>query len=109
MHYHGSDDLKFLAEFKQLAPTEFTTFVEFDKIVGRDGGSIPKKYRELVAIVVARTTQCPFCLDIHTRAAKRAGATREEVTEAAMLSAALRAGAAVTHGALALKLFDQAR
>ena len=38
----------------------------------------------------------------------RAGATREEVTETAMLAAALRAGAAVTHGALAVKLFDQA-
>jgi alkylhydroperoxidase/carboxymuconolactone decarboxylase family protein YurZ len=45
---------------------------------------------------------------VHTRAAKRAGATREEVSETAMLAAALRAGAAVTHGALAVKLFDQA-
>jgi alkylhydroperoxidase/carboxymuconolactone decarboxylase family protein YurZ len=45
---------------------------------------------------------------VHTRAAKRAGASRQEVTEAAMLAAALRAGAAVTHGALAVKLFDQA-
>ncbi len=108
MHYHDSDDLKRLAEFKTLAPTEFSTFVEFDKIVGRDNGAIPRKYRELIAIAVACTTQCPYCLDVHTRGAKRAGATREEVTEAAMLAAALRAGAAVTHGALALKLFDEA-
>jgi len=34
MHYHDSDDLKRLGEFKQLAPTEFSAFVEFDKIVG---------------------------------------------------------------------------
>jgi AhpD family alkylhydroperoxidase len=108
MHYHDSDDLKRLGEFKQLAPTEFSAFVEFDKIVGRDDGTIPRKYRELIAIAVACTTQCPYCLDVHTRAAKRARATREEVTEAAMLAAALRAGAAVTHGALAVKLFDQA-
>jgi AhpD family alkylhydroperoxidase len=108
MHYHDSDDLKRLGEFKQLAPTEFSAFVEFDKIVGREDGTIPRKYRELIAIAVACTTQCPYCLDVHTRAAKRAGATREEVTEAAMLAAALRAGAAVTHGALAVKLFDQA-
>jgi AhpD family alkylhydroperoxidase len=108
MHYHDSDDLKHLGEFSKLAPTEFKAFVEFDKIVGRDGGAIPKKYRELIAIAVACTTQCPYCLDVHTRAAKRAGATREEVTETAMLAAALRAGAAVTHGALAVKLFDQA-
>lgn len=108
MHYHDSDDLKKLGEFKQLAPTEFSAFVEFDKIVGRENGAIPRKYRELIAISVACTTQCPYCLDVHTRAAKKAGATREEVTEAAMLAAALRAGAAVTHGALAVKLFDQA-
>src|SRR5437763_856275 len=106
MHYHDSDDLKILGEFKKLAPTEFAAFVEFDKIVGRDDGAIPRKYRELIALAVACTTQCPYCLDVHTRNAKRAGATREEVAEAGMLAAALRAGAAVTHSALAVKLFD---
>lgn len=108
MHYHDSDDLKKLAEFKQLAPAEFSAFVEFDKIVGRDEGAIPRKYRELMAIAIACTTQCPYCLDVHTRAAKKAGATREEVTEASLIAAALRAGAAVTHGGLAVKLFDAA-
>ncbi|HET7184217.1 MAG TPA: carboxymuconolactone decarboxylase family protein [Terriglobales bacterium] len=108
MHYHDSDDMKKLGEFKQLVPAEFSAFVEFDKIVGRDDSAIPRKYRELIAIAVACTTQCPYCLDVHTRAAKRAGVSRQEVVEAAMLAAALRAGAAVTHGALAVKLFDQA-
>jgi AhpD family alkylhydroperoxidase len=108
MHYHDSDDLKVLSEFKELSPAEFSAFVDFDKIVGREDGAIPRKYRELIAIAVACTTQCPYCLDVHTRAARRAGATRAEVTEAAMLAAALRAGAAVTHGALAVKLFDRA-
>lgn len=108
MHYHDPEDLKLLGQFKQLAPTEFSTFVEFDKIVSREDGAIPRKYRELIALAVACTTQCPYCLDVHTRGAKRAGATREEVTEAAFLAAALRAGAAVTHGTLALKLFDAA-
>lgn len=105
-HYHDPDDLKLLRDMKQLAPTEFKGFVELDAIVGRDG-AIPKKYRELMALAVACTTQCPYCLDVHTRNAKKAGATREEVTEAAFIAAALRAGAAVTHGALALKLFDR--
>jgi AhpD family alkylhydroperoxidase len=108
VQYHDSDDLKKLAELNQLAPVEFSTFVAFDKTVGRDDGAIPRKYRELIALGVALTTQCPYCLDVHTRAAKRAGATREEVSETAMLAAALRAGAAVTHGTLALKLFDAA-
>ena len=107
-HYHDSDDLKAIGEFKRLAPAEFKGFVELDAIVGREDGAIPHKYRELIALAVACTTQCPYCLDVHTRAAKRAGATREEVAETALLAAALRAGAAVTHGALTLKLFDKA-
>ena len=107
-HYHDSDDIKVLGEFKKLATAEFKGFVELDAIVGRADGSIPRKYRELIALAVACTTQCPYCLDVHTKNAKKAGATREEVTEAAFIAAALRAGAAVTHGALALKLFDKA-
>jgi AhpD family alkylhydroperoxidase len=105
--YHDSADLKIVGELKKLAPTEFQGFLELDKIVGRDDGAIPRKYRELMALAVACTTQCPYCLDVHTTAAKKAGATREEVAEAAFIAAALRAGAAVTHGALAMKLFDR--
>lgn len=107
-HYHDPEDLKKLRDLRQLAPTEFDGFVQLDKIVGREDGAIPRKYRELIALAVACTTQCPYCLDVHTKGAQRAGATREEVAEAAFLAAALRAGAAVTHGALALKLFDAA-
>ena len=104
--YHDSEDLKTLGQLEKLAPAEFKGFAALDSIVRRDDGAIPRKYRELLALAVACTTQCPYCLDVHTRAAKRAGATREEVAEAAFISAALRAGAAVTHGALTLKLFD---
>ncbi len=106
--YHDSDDLKLIGELKNLAPAEFKGFLELDKIVGSDSGAIPRKYRELMALAVACTTQCPYCLDVHTRNAKKAGASRQEVAEAAFIAAALRAGAAVTHGTLALKLFDKA-
>ena len=105
-HYHDPADLKLLPELKKLAPEEFKGFVALDSIVGKEDGAVPRKYRELIAIAVACTTQCPYCLDVHTRGAKRAGATREEVAETVFLAAALRAGAAVTHGTLALKLFD---
>ena len=106
--YHEHADLKLLSELKKLAPKEFEGFVALDSIVGKDDRAIPRKYRELIALGIACTTQCPYCLDVHTRNAKRAGATREEVAEAVFLAAALRAGAAVTHGTLALKLFDGA-
>src|SRR5262245_40626110 len=107
-HYHDSDDLKVIGEFKQLAPAEFKGFVELDSVVGRDDGKIPRKYRELIALAVACTTQCPYCLDVHTRNAKKAGATREEGAETSLIAAALRAGAAATPVCLGVCLFDHA-
>ncbi|WP_394750824.1 carboxymuconolactone decarboxylase family protein [Spongiimicrobium salis] len=61
-------------------------------------GAIPKKYKELMAIAVALTTQCPYCLEIHKKHAIEAGATPEELAEVTFVAAALRAGAAVVHG-----------
>src|SRR3989441_12072500 len=106
-HYHDSDDLKILGEFKKLAPAEFKGFVELDAVVGREDGAIPRKYRELIALAVACTTQCPYCIEAHSNAAKAAGVTREEIVEAAFVAAALRAGGAATHGAMALKFFNK--
>jgi len=108
MAYHEHADLDYLPDLGTLAPKEFGAFAKFDALVGRTDGVVPQKYRELMALAVAFTTQCPYCLDVHTAAAKAAGATREEIAETAFIAAALRAGAAVTHGLLALKLYDAA-
>ena len=106
-HYHDPKDLGLLKEMRKLAPAEFEAWLNLDKIVGREGGAIPPKIRELIAVGVACTTQCPYCIEVHTKAAKALGASREELVETAFVAAALRAGAATTHGAMALKFFDQ--
>ena len=107
-HYHDPADMKLLREMRKLAPSEFEAWLNLDKIVGREDGAIPRKYRELIALAVACTTQCPYCIEAHAKGAKAAGATREEIAESAFLAAALRAGGAATHGAMALKFFDLA-
>ncbi len=78
------------------APAATDAFWAFDKAAMADG-VVPKKYKELIALGVALTTQCPYCLEIHKGNAVAAGASPEEIAETAMVAAALRAGAAVTH------------
>ncbi|HXA56963.1 MAG TPA: carboxymuconolactone decarboxylase family protein [Candidatus Acidoferrum sp.] len=107
-HYHDPADLRFLKEMGKAAPAEFNAWLNLDNIVKREDGAVPRKYRELIALAVAFTTQCPYCIEVHTKAAKAVGATREEITESALIAAALRAGGAATHGAMALKFYDQA-
>ena len=105
-HYHDQGDLRLLKDMKQLAPEDFDAWLNLNNIVGRETGAVPKKYRELIAVAVACTTQCPYCIEAHAKAARAAGATREELVETAFVAAALRAGGAATHGAMALKFFD---
>jgi AhpD family alkylhydroperoxidase len=106
-HYHDENDVKLMREMRKVAPQDFNAWVGLNSIVGREDGAIPRKYRELIAIAVSATTQCPYCMEAHAKAAHAAGATREEVVEASLIAAGLRAGGAATHGAMALKFFDQ--
>src|SRR5437868_2257677 len=106
-HYHDPNDLSLLKEMSILAPVEFKAWADLDGIVAREDGKIPRKYRELIALAVAHTTQCVYCIEVHTKNAKKAGATKEEVAEAVLLAAALRAGGAAAHGTLAMKFYDQ--
>ncbi len=50
-----------------------------------------------MAVAVALTTQCPYCIEIHSQRAKETGATELELAETTLVAAALRAGAAMTH------------
>lgn len=86
-----------LKKFGQLAPAAFKGFVAFDEAAFAEG-AIPVKYKELMAVAVALTTQCPYCIEIHGKRAKQAGATEEELAETTLVAAAIRAGGAVAHG-----------
>jgi AhpD family alkylhydroperoxidase len=109
MHpYQHPQDLQLAAELARLAPVEAKAFLAFDHVAKREGGALDAKTRELISLAVALTTQCAYCLDVHSRAAKRHGATREELAEVALVAAAVRAGGTLGHGLLALKLFDAA-
>ncbi len=105
--YYEPKDLASLDKLARLAPEEFKAWVNLDGVVGRKDGRIPHKYRELIAVAVAHTTQCPYFIEVHTKGARKAGATREEVAEAVFLAAALRAGGAAAHGLLALKFLEE--
>ena len=91
-----------LERIAKLAPKAFEGFKAFDSAAFQPG-AIPLKYKELMAVAVALTTQCPYCIAIHAKKAKKAGATDQELAEATLVAAALRAGGAMTHGTHALE------
>ncbi len=100
--YNLKDLFPKLGKLGKKAPKAMEAFAALDEAAMKDG-AIPKKYKELIAVGVALTTQCPYCLEIHRDKAIEAGATEEELAEVTFVSAALRAGAAVTHGTHLIK------
>jgi AhpD family alkylhydroperoxidase len=94
---YDAANLKKLAKLGGLAPAAWEGFLAFDRAAMSEG-AIPAKMKELIAVAVAVTTQCPYCINIHSERAKAAGCSDAELAEAVMVAAALRAGGAVTHG-----------
>lgn len=66
---------------------------------GKQTGHLDEKTRQLIALAVAITTRCDGCITVHTDAAIKAGASKEEIAEALGVSVALNAGAALVYSA----------
>jgi AhpD family alkylhydroperoxidase len=66
------------------------------------------KTRELISLAVAITVRCDGCIAVHTEAAARHGASREEIAEALGVAAAVNAGAALVYSTRVLDAWEQA-
>ena len=91
---------------KDLAPGIHDAFEAFSRAVFADG-ALPEQTKQLIAVAVAHTTQCPFCIRGHTRLAHRAGATDEQIMEAIWVAAEMRAGGAYAHSTLAIDVLEK--
>jgi AhpD family alkylhydroperoxidase len=109
MSYHEHTDHQFARNIRNGAPAALKGYLDWDKEVMRgENNAVPRKYAELMAVAVALTTQCAYCIEAHTKAAHAEGATEQELAETIMIAAVLRAGGGYAHGFMAMKFFNQA-
>ncbi|GAA4315729.1 carboxymuconolactone decarboxylase family protein [Compostibacter hankyongensis] len=106
--YQTPKDRAYTDKLINAAPKEAAAFLNLKYTAERSDGVIPVKYRELMSVAVALTTQCAYCIEAHIKNAVQAGATREEIAETVFIAAALRAGGAVGNGLMAMRLFEKA-
>jgi len=95
-NYYDKNIAKNISQLKDLAPEQLKAFYRFDASVLK-AGALSKKEKELIAVAIAHVTECPYCIDTHTKKAKVAGATLEELVEAVFVVMAIEAGGVVTH------------
>jgi AhpD family alkylhydroperoxidase len=95
-----------IGELSDLVPDVFKAFMNFDRLALAEG-KLTKKLKELIAIAVAHTTGCPYCIELHVKQGKSKNVSKEEMSEAIMVATALKAGSALAHGVNALNAYDQ--
>lgn len=102
-HYH-EQLLTRVGELGRIGPD----IVKGYRLLGRAStatGQLGAKVNELIALAVAVTLRCDGCIAVHTVAAIRAGATREEIAEALGTAIAVNAGSALVYTTRALDAF----
>jgi len=80
----------------QLSPDTVRGYVELSS-AGQKKDLLGAKMRELIALAVAVTARCDGCITVHSEAAIRRGASREEIAEALGVAVAVNAGAALVY------------
>lgn len=102
---YKKSNFKRIGEFNSVSPETFKAFLTFDKLALADG-KLTAKFKEIIAIAVAHTTGCPFCIEDHVKRAKKYGVTKEEMAESIMVATALKAASAMDNGVNALNSYD---
>lgn len=100
-HLYPAPSAELARKRRELAPEIEGAFREFGRQVFA-AGALETKTKQLIAVAVAHVTQCPYCIRGHTKAARREGATEQELMEAIWVAAEMRAGGAYAHSVIAL-------
>jgi AhpD family alkylhydroperoxidase len=108
MQFHGVGVATQFKRMRELVPEPYRAFLDFDKAAFKDG-ALPNRTKELIALGIAQITQCPWCIQAHTKKAATAGASDAEIAETIFVAMAMAAGAAWSHGGLVLQCLQEHR
>ena len=95
--YYKTEDLAKFEEIGKEAPDLAKKFFEYYAAVFAEG-ELTEREKALIALAVAHTVQCPYCIDAYTHACLEKGSNPAEMTEAIHVATAIRGGSSLVHG-----------
>lgn len=98
MNYYESKDLDRFGEIARFAPELGKKFFEYYQEATGSDGALTRREKALIALAVAHSKQCPYCIDAFTVQCLEAGSNPDQMTEAVHVAAAMEAGMTLIHG-----------
>jgi len=105
-NYYDPQDLSNFAEIGKEAPELAKKFFDYYGAVFAEG-ELTEREKALIALAVAHTVQCPYCIEAYTRACLEKGSNPAEMTEALHVVTAIRGGASLVHGMQMRKIAEK--
>ena len=72
-----------------------------------DEGALSAREKSLIALAVAHTVHCPYCIDAYTQDGSERGIYKEEMMEAVHIAGAIRGGASLVHVVQMMKAYEK--
>jgi 4-carboxymuconolactone decarboxylase len=95
--YYDPKDLAHFGDMGEEAPELWKKFLDWYNAVFAEG-ALSEREKALIALAVAHTVQCPYCIDAYSSSCLEKGADLEQMTEAVHVAAAIRGGSSLVHG-----------
>jgi alkylhydroperoxidase/carboxymuconolactone decarboxylase family protein len=95
--YYKPEDLPKFEEIGKEASDLAGKFFDYYGAVLSEG-ELTEREKSLIALAVAHTIQCPYCIDAFTQSCLEKGSNVAEMTEAIHVVTAVRGGASLVHG-----------
>ena len=103
---YQSQDLKKFKIISDWSPELGKKFFDYYNSVF-DEGALSAREKSLIALAVAHTVQCPYCIDAYTQDGLERGIDKEEMMEAVHVAGAIRGGASLVHGVQMMQVYDK--
>lgn len=95
--YYNPEDLKKFGNVTEFQKELGDKFFDYYGAVFEEG-ALSSREKSLIALAVAHTIQCPYCIDAYTTDSLEKGATEEQMMEAVHVATAIRGGSSLVHG-----------
>ena len=99
MSYYDPKDLRKFGRITEWSESLGEKFFAYYNSFFKDGALTPRE-KSLIALAVAHTEMCPYCIDAYTKDGLERGITKEEMMEAVHVGAAIKSGATLVHGVM---------
>ena len=95
--YYDDKHLAHFGDIAKNAPALGEKFFAWYNAVFAEG-ALSEREKALIALAVAHTVQCPYCIDAYSTTCLEKGSTLDQMTEAVHVAAAIRGGSSLVHG-----------